>query len=297
MSETLVKPQIPTKMLESGSFNSMSNQKRISRDEEELEELMRQEIEAAQSGSEGDEEPEIQDENNTEQKEIDTKEVKTPEEELEDPEEKSFKKRYGDLRSHMAKKEKAWKEEKEALLSKVGEGAPEIRSEEDIAAWAESNPEVAAMIEAIAERKASEKFSRAEEQFAELDLAKIEIDRSKAESEIRQTHKDFDELRESDKFHDWVDTQPKWVQDALYENSDDAASVIRVIDLYKIDNDLTPSAQKEKKKKAAETVSRKPTSRTQIDELGEASRIRESDVAKMSSKEFEERYEEIQKVT
>ena len=39
---------------------------------------------------------------------------------------------------------------------------------------------------------------------------------------------------QSDEFHDWVDEQPKWVQDALYENSDDPASVIRVIDLYKI---------------------------------------------------------------
>ena len=40
---------------------------------------------------------------------------------------------------------------------------------------------------------------------------------------------------ESDTFHDWAEEQPKWVQDALYENADDPASVVRVIDLYKSD--------------------------------------------------------------
>ena len=50
-------------------------------------------------------------------------------------------------------------------------------------------------------------------------------------------HPDFIEIRQDDTFHNWAKDQPKWVQDAL-ENVDDAKSVARVIDLYKIDKVL-----------------------------------------------------------
>ena len=51
-------------------------------------------------------------------------------------------------------------------------------------------------------------------------------------------HPDFAEIRDSDDFHEWADEQPKWVQDALYENSEDARSAARAIDLYKADRNI-----------------------------------------------------------
>ena len=45
-------------------------------------------------------------------------------------------------------------------------------------------------------------------------------------------HPDFDDIRDSDEFHEWAESQPKWVQDALYENDNDARSAARAIDLY-----------------------------------------------------------------
>jgi hypothetical protein len=44
---------------------------------------------------------------------------------------------------------------------------------------------------------------------------------------------------QDDTFHKWAEDQPKWVQDALYENTEDAKSVARVIDLYKVDQGIT----------------------------------------------------------
>lgn len=210
-------------------------------------------------------------------------------------EESSWQKRYGDLRSHMSRKEKAWEEEKKALVAQASSSdAPQLRSEEDVAKWVESNPEVASMIEAIADRKANERFSAAQDQFERLDEVRFEAERAQAENEIRKVHKDFDELRESDKFHDWVDAQPQWIQDALYENADDAKSVVRVIDLYKTDNGLTAKAKRQKTKAAAAPAGRSAASRTSVDETGGNVKIRESDVEKMSAKEFESRFEEIQ---
>jgi len=207
-------------------------------------------------------------------------------------EEKSFKKRYGDLRRHMSDKEKEWNERFEALENKSKrEGIVPPKSDEDIEKWAEQYPDVAGIVETIAAKKAQEMFNKAESRLQELDDAHSEAQRVKAENIIRRSHEDFDELRQADQFHDWADAQPKWVKDALYENMDDPASVVRVIDLYKIDNGMTISAKKQSKKAAASTVAK--GSRTSIDEKGVQGTIKESDVSRMSSKEFEEKQDQI----
>jgi hypothetical protein len=207
-------------------------------------------------------------------------------------EEKSFKKRYGDLRRHMQEKEKEFNEKLDALTNKAQKtNIVPPKSDEDIEAWATKYPDVASIVETIAAKKAKELFSKAETRLQELDEAHSETLRMKAENQIRKAHDDFDELRASQGFHDWADEQPKWVKDALYENMDDPASVIRVIDLYKVDNGMTPAAKKQSSKAAASTVAR--GSRTSLDAKGLQGQIKESQVAKMSSKEFEERQDEI----
>ena len=253
--------------------------------EEEEEEIKRLEAEQA-----GETESEEQQEEVTEETETDTKD----EEKALSGEEKSFKKRYGDLRRHIQKKEKEWEEKLEALQKRsVKEGIVPPKSDEDIEKWAKEYPDVAGVIETIAAKKAQEMFNKAEIRLQELDEAQAEITRTKAEAKIKETHTDFDELRESDEFHDWADEQPKWVKDALYENSDDPASVVRVIDLYKIDKGLTSNDKKTKRKAAASTVTKR--SKTQVDTEGVSDSISESQVAKMSTKEFEERSDEINK--
>jgi len=207
-------------------------------------------------------------------------------------EEKSFKKRYGDLRRHMQQKEKEWDEKLETLQSAKGNVTPP-KSDEDIEEWAKQYPDVAGIVETIAAKKAQEMFSKADTRLKELDEAQAEAYRVKSENEIRKSHSDFDDLRQSDEFHDWADEQPKWVKDALYENADDPASVVRVIDLYKSDKGLTKEAKKANKKAAASTVTKR--SRTQVDVADANGTIRESDVANMSDKEFEERADEINK--
>ena len=173
-------------------------------------------------------------------------------------EEKSFKKRYGDLRRHMQEKDKEWNEKLEALsTNKKRAGIVPPKSDEDIEAWAKEYPDVAGIVETIAAKKAKELFSKAESRLSELDEAHNEALRMKAENVIRKTHEDFDDLRQEDKFHDWAEEQPKWVKDALYENMDDPASVIRVIELYKMDNGMTPPQTKDGGKAPAPPVKKR----------------------------------------
>jgi len=248
------------------------NRRRIEEDEKELEELQGTKEEVAEE-----ETSDTEDEEKTLSRE-----------------EKSFKKRYGDLRRHMSEKETEWKEKFETLEGRMNDSSIRPpKSEEDVQAWIDKYPDVATIVETIASKKAESMFSKAEKRLQEIDDANYESTRLSYESKIRKTHEDFDDLKNSDEFHDWADEQPKWVQDALYENPDDPASVIRVIDLYKSDKGLTKVAKKAKSKEAASVVSKR--SKTSIDATESESMIKESDVAKMSDKDFEKNQEEITK--
>ena len=196
-------------------------------------------------------------------------------------EERSFKKRYGDLRRHMQQKEKEFEEK----LKAAGDNVVPPKTEADLKAWAAKYPDVANIVESIATKKAQEMFEKADARFKKLDEAENEAKRINSENAIRKSHPDFDTLKESDEFHVWAEEQPKWVQDALYENADDPASVVRVIDLYKVDNGMTPSAKKEKAKAAATSTPR--GSRSAIDPDETSKKFTESQVRKMSDKEFE----------
>jgi len=250
------------------------NRRRIEEDEKEIQELegkTQKEEEVAVEATE--EEPEVEDKNLSR-------------------EEKSFKKRYGDVRRHMQQKEKEWEEKFTALEARLGqENIRPPKSDEDIETWAAEFPDVASIVETIAAKKAQEMFNKAEDRLQRLDAKEAEMSRSTAEQDIRKAHSDFDKLRSADEFHDWVDEQPKWVQDALYENSDDAASVIRVIDLYKVDNGMTKSDYAAKRKAAAKTV--KKASKIEVEADDTAGSFKESDIARMSAKEYEKQEEEI----
>ena len=261
-------------------YNYERKRKKLDDEEEEIKRL-----EAEQAG-----EPTEQQEEATEETEANSED----EEKTLSGEEKSFKKRYGDLRRHIQKKEKEWEDKLETLQKRSArEGIVPPKSDEDIDEWAKEHPDVAGIVETIAAKKAQEMFAKADIRLQELDDAQTEVTRAKAENKIKESHSDFDELREADEFHSWVDEQPKWIRDALYENSDDPASVVRVIDLYKVDKGLTTTAKKVKTKAAASTVTKR--SKTQVDAEGISDSISESQVSKMSAREFEEKSDEITK--
>lgn len=281
---TQVQPQKTAGFVDRG-YNHAKRKQRMEDEEKEIARL-----EAIQRGELPPDEPE------EEQQQVEAKEATPAATEEDDknltPEERTFKKRYGDLRRHMEAKEKEWNEKFEALKNaSQKKGIVPPKSDEDIEQWARKYPDVAGIVETIAAKKAKELFAKADARLQELDKAEAEAHRMKAENRIREAHSDFDDLRDSDSFHEWAEEQPKWVQDALYENMDDPASVIRVIDLYKVDKGMTKDAKKSTSKAAASSVGR--GSRTRVDAEGSSRQIKESDVAKMSAAEFEERADEI----
>ena len=239
--------------------------------------------------------PQTEEENETEEQaepESVAKEQQVDAKEPDTGEERTYKKRYDDIRklqSNTAAELKAIKAQLENAKEQGIVRPP--KSDEDIQAWADKYPDVAAIVETIAEKKAQEKFSFAEERLREIDEMSAEANRSKSMDAIRESHSDFDDLKESDEFHDWAGEQPKWVQDALYENQDDPRSVVRVIDLYKVDKGLDTKSRKKSSKAAASAVVTKRTTKPTQAETDVS--FTESMISKMSIHEFEKNQDAI----
>ena len=219
--------------------------------------------------------------------------VEAKQEENLTPEEKTYKKRHTDARKYINEQDARIKALEQRLNNPdPAAGIRPPKSDEDIGAWAEKYPDVAAIVETIAEKKAQEKFSQAEDRLQRIDEINAEAERTKAETEIRKVHSDFDELKASDAFHDWADVQPKWVKDALYENSDDPMSVVRVIDLYKVDNGMDTRGRKSSTKDAASAVVPKRNS-ANPEQNSSKPKYTESMVEKMSMADYEKNQDAI----
>ena len=299
----MVKPPIPKVLMGRGGY--LSNEERIKKDEEELlamkkEALRAKGIEPDEESSEdqpSSEEPKaepVQAESDTKQEE--KPEAKAQEEDDLGAEEKNFKKRYGDLRRHSQKKEEEFNAKIAALEAQLNKAAKQElvmpKTDEELDAFTKEHPDIASIIETIADKKSKSAAKDIEDRMAQLEELRVEAQREKAEAELVKMHPDFIEIRQDDTFHNWAKDQPKWVQDALYENVDDAKSVARVIDLYKIDKGITNKKKvTPSEKAAASSVKTKSAAAPEPDDT--AGYIRESEVAAMSIKEYEKRQEEI----
>jgi len=250
-----------------------SNEEKRKQEEEELEQLLK-----VQKG------------------EVITEEVEETEEEPSSAEEKTFKKRYSDLRRHQQQQSEDFKKEIAELRSQLDAATKKEmklpKSDEDIETWAKEYPDVAAIVETIAMKKAAEQAATLEDRIKAIDEMQMSATKEKAEVELMRLHPDFDEIRDSDDFHEWAEEQPKWVQDALYENDNDARSAARAIDLYKADKGIGKKKKSNTDKDAAKTVSTKDT-RSKPQENEASTYLKESDVQKMSPQEYEARSDEI----
>ena len=299
----MVKPPIPKVVI--GRSGYLTNEERIKKDEAELEEMKKKaraaagitdEEETTEAEPDG-EEPKaesVQTKGDTKQEE--KPEAKAQEDDELSAEEKNFKKRYGDLRRHQQDKEKEFNAKIEALESQLSKAANKQlvlpKTDEELEAWTKEYPYIASIIETIADKKSKSAAKDIEDRMIELEEMRQDAHRDKAEAELVKIHPDFIEIRQDDTFHNWAKEQPKWVQDALYENVDDAKSVARVIDLYKIDKGITNKKKaKPDEKAAASSVKTKSAAAPEPDES--AKMIRESEVANMSIKEYEKRADEI----
>ena len=175
-----------------------------------------------------------------------------------DAEERTFKKRYGDLRRHSQKMQHDLQSQLDSMKSQLEKtAAKEMKlpsSEEDLAQWVQAYPDVAKIVETIAMKKAKEQSQDIEQRLKRIDELEKAALAEKAEAELIRLHPDFAQIKQDDEFHDWVEQQPKWIRDSLYENDNDAVSAARAIDLYKADKGIKTRSKKDETKDAARSI-------------------------------------------
>jgi len=214
--------------------------------------------------------------------------------EPESAEEKSFKKRYGDLRRHSQEQQNSFQKQIDELKSQLQQSTEQQikmpKSEEELAAWVQAYPDVAKIVETIALKKAKEQSSYLEERFKALDEQEKQTTRQKAEADLLKAHPDFEKIKDTDEFHEWVEDQPKYIQDALYNNETDVRAASRAIDLYKADKNISRSSNKDA---AASVGVRRGKSNPDSDNSDGS--FKESQVNRMSIQEYEANQEAITK--
>ena len=220
-------------------------------------------------------------------------EVTEEQEEDLNPEEKTFKKRYGDLRRHTQQIQEQHTGELRKLQQQVESLTRKQvklpKTDEELEEWSEKYPDVAKIVETIATKKALEARKDVEEKLKYVDEMQTKVQVEKAENELSKLHPDYIDLRMSEEFHQWVTEQPKWIQSALYENDTDHLAAAKAIDLYKLE---TKKVTKKDTKDAAKSVSN--TKRSDEPTASNRNVWSESRVKGLSAKDWDRYEEDIQ---
>lgn len=213
-----------------------------------------------------------------------------------DAEERTFKKRYGDLRRHSQKMQHDMQTQLDSMKAQLEKtAAKEMKlpsSEEDLAQWVQAYPDVAKIVETIAMKKAKEQSQDIEERLRRIDELEKSALAEKAEAELVRLHPDFNQIKQDDEFHDWVEQQPKWIRDSLYENDNDAVSAARAIDLYKADKGIKTRSKKDETKDAARSINTR-SERSAPTSNNTEGVFSESQVDKMTIQQYEANEEAI----
>ena len=179
-----------------------------------------------------------------------------------------YKKRYDDLKKHYDSKLNEFKSREQELLEEAASNRPAYKapkSPEELEKFRTDYPDVYDVVETVAHMESETKAKVLEERLSKLQERETELIRESAEKRLMDKHPDFEDIRNSDDFHDWAKEQPKSIQDWIYKNADDADLASRAIDLFKKDIGMDlpktkSSSTKPTKGSAADMVSTKTTS-------------------------------------
>ena len=265
------------------SQRKTKNQERIEKDEKELQELLANNNgEGVQEGTEEQQDTQA----------AETGEKGEAQEEALSKEEGSFKKRYGDLRRHMSSKEKEFQTRIESLEGQLAKAAKNElvwpKSEAEVDEWTKKHPDVAAIVESIADKKAKQRTQELDARLASVEEMRESAITERAEAELLKIHPDLKEIEASDDFHDWAERQPEAIQKVIFDTPD-AKATASVLQMYKYENGISNSSNHADRSAASSVRTTSKTTPT----TNQKSKWSESVVEAMSDKDYEKHHEEI----
>lgn len=221
-----------------------------------------------------------------------------------------WKKRYSDLRSYASKLENTNKETITSLERRIQEleadkNKPSYpKTEEEIQEWVEKYPDVAGIIQTIAGKISDEKVLSLQARYESLAQKEREMERNLGLKMLLEKHPDFLEIQATEQFQMWLNSEPQNTQDAIKNPKDFGPSSVkaaaRVIDIYKNEHGLSTQKVSKENTQAKRNESNKMAATQVTTSVSDDPRretreftIRESEVAAMSDREFEQMQSKI----
>jgi hypothetical protein len=210
-----------------------------------------------------------------------------------------YKKRYDDLKRYYDRKLNEWSSKESELKVQLQENRPKYtppKSKEELEAFKNDYPDIYGVVETVSHLQSQNEVKTLQEELESLKKANKTLQQREAELELSTYHPDFEQIKESDDFHDWADVQPMEIKKWIYENNSDGKLAARAIDLYKKDRGLglDKKTKKNNSKQEGADLLVKTNEQAQIPE-GKEKFFRRSDIARMSDDEFMQYEKEIVK--
>jgi len=177
----------------------------------------------------------------------------------------NYKKRYDDLKKHYDSRLSEFKQREQELIAEATANRPEYqapKTAEELEQFKAEYPDVYEVVETVAHLQSEDKVASLQQRLDALQERESEILKREAEKDLITKHPDFEELRNSDQFHAWAESQPEEIKDWIYNNPNNASLASKAIDLFKLENGIAPvkpSQNKSERSSAADMVSTKTT--------------------------------------
>jgi len=203
-----------------------------------------------------------------------------------------YKKRYDDLKRYYDRKLGEWNNRESDLKVQLQENRPKYqppKSKEELEAFKNDYPDIYGVVETVSHLQSQNEVKSLQDELESLKKANSTLQQKEAALELSKYHPDFEEIKESDDFHNWADTQPMEIKNWIYENNSNGALAARAIDLYKKDRGLgldkkTKTEKKQPNNQGADLLV-KTNEQTQIPDSKEVL-FKRSDIKRLSDAEF-----------
>ena len=217
-----------------------------------------------------------------------------------------WKKRYSDLKSYHDRKNNEWTQQQELAEAKLKlaeqkANHPDVlpKSPEELEEFKKEYPDVYNVVETVAKLQSTERMREVETRLEELKKSEQESQVRIAEKELLSLHPDFIDIKDSPEFLSWLDDQPASIADGIRKNRTDAKWASRVLDLFKIDNNISQKKRGRPKKSDVESAAEAVTKseKVTVSPEGEAKIWTSEEIAKLKPHQFEKLESEIDKAS
>ena len=202
-----------------------------------------------------------------------------------------YKKRYDDLKRYYDRKLGEWTSKENDLKTQLRDNRPKYqppKSKEELETFKAEYPDIYGVVETVSHLQSENQMQNLQEEVDSLKKQNQALAQREAQLELGRLHPDFSEIKESDDFHNWADSQPMEIKSWIYENNSDGKLAARAIDLYKKDRGLGLDKKTETKtttQNQGADLLVKTREQVQVPQSNEVV-FNRSDIANMSDEEF-----------